>query len=52
MGEAITDEETKFQDYLLRELMSEGKLRYPVVQKVHGELTTVIIERDGPCRSS
>jgi bifunctional DNA primase/polymerase-like protein len=48
MGEAITDEETKFQDYLLRELMSEGKLRYPVVQKVHGELTTVIIERDGP----
>ena len=34
MGEAMSPEEAKFQDYLLRELMSKGKLRYPVAQKV------------------
>jgi hypothetical protein len=48
MGEAITGKEVEFQDYLLRELMSEGKLRYPVVQKIDGELVTTMIEKDGP----
>ena len=28
--------------------MSESKLRYPVVQKIHGELKTVMIEKNGP----
>jgi hypothetical protein len=48
MGEAITGKEVEFQDYLLRELMSEGKLRYPVVQKIGGELQTITIEKNGP----
>ena len=49
MGEAITGKEIEFQDYLLRELMSEGKLRYPVVQKnPDGELQTVTVEKEGP----
>jgi DNA-binding MarR family transcriptional regulator len=48
MGEAITGKEVEFQDYLLRELMSEGKLRYPVVQKISGELVTRVIEKKGP----
>ena len=42
MGEATSGEEQKLQDYLLRELMSEGVLRYPVAQKVGGKITTVI----------
>ena len=44
---AVRDEQ-KLQDYLLRELMSENKLRYPVVQKINGELKTVMIEKNGP----
>ena len=49
MGEAITGREIEFQDYLLRELMSEGKLRYPVVQKgAGGGLQTTVIEMEGP----
>jgi energy-coupling factor transporter ATP-binding protein EcfA2 len=48
MGEAAATEDAEFQDYLLRELMSEGSLRYPVVQKVDGELVTITIEKDGP----
>jgi hypothetical protein len=49
MGEASGADEQTLQDYLLRELMSEGRLRYPVVQKVEGVgLTTVIIEKNGP----
>jgi Toprim domain/Winged helix-turn-helix DNA-binding len=48
MGEAINGKEIDFQDYLLRELMSEGKLLYPVVQKIHGELVTTVIEKNGP----
>lgn len=48
MGEALTGKQVEFQDYLLRELMSEGTLRYPVVQKIEGELVTTIIEKDGP----
>jgi Winged helix-turn-helix DNA-binding len=48
MGEAITGKEVEFQDYLLRELMSECKLRYPVVMKINGELVTRVIEKNGP----
>jgi phage/plasmid primase-like uncharacterized protein len=48
MGEALTGKQVEFQDYLLRELMSEGKLRYPVVQKIQDELVTTMIEKDGP----
>jgi hypothetical protein len=49
MGEAYNREEVKFQDYILRELMSEGVLRYPVVQKQRdGTMETVTIEKHGP----
>ena len=48
MGEASGAEEQELQDYLLRELMSEGRLIYPVVQKVGDELVTVNIEKNGP----
>jgi hypothetical protein len=48
MGEAIATDEQKFQDYLLRELMSEGKLRYPVAQRVGNAIKTVIVEKNGP----
>jgi phage/plasmid primase-like uncharacterized protein len=48
MGEAMSPEEAKFQDYLLRELMSKGKLRYPVAQKVGDKIVTIMIEKDGP----
>jgi 5S rRNA maturation endonuclease (ribonuclease M5) len=48
MGEANATEEQNFQDYLLRELMSEGHIRYPTVQKVGNELVTVFIEKRGP----
>src|SRR5258708_2292578 len=49
MGEAFNAEEVKFQDYILRELMSEGVLKYPVVQKQpDGTMETVTIEKHGP----
>jgi hypothetical protein len=48
MGEATGSDEQRLQDYLLRELISEGRLRYPVVQKVNNELVTVVIEKNGP----
>ena len=48
MGEATATEEQSFQDYLLRELMSEGRISYPTVQKIGGELITVPIEKSGP----
>jgi hypothetical protein len=48
MGEAAGAEEQSLQDYLLRELISEKRLRYPVVQKLKGGLTTTIIEKNGP----
>ena len=34
--------------YIVRSLLSEGKLRYPTVMKKDGELVTVMVERDGP----
>ena len=49
MGEAAGVEEATLQDYLLRELISEGRLRYPVVQRVEAVgLVTTIIEKNGP----
>ena len=48
MGEAAGTEEQSLQDYLLRELISEGRLRYPVVQKIGNQLATVVIEKNGP----
>ena len=44
MGEASGAEEQSLQDYLLRELISEGRLRYPVVQG----MVTVTVEKNGP----
>ena len=48
MAEAHGFEEAALQDMLLRELMSEGVLRYRIVQKVNGQLTTVEIVKHGP----
>jgi Toprim domain len=48
MGEAVGVEEQKLQNYLMRELMSEGKLRYLVSMKVEGEIKTIVIEKNGP----
>ena len=48
MGEASGPGEQDFQDYLLRELMSEGILRYPVPQKVGNDIVTVTIVKRGP----
>ena len=48
MAEANGFQEQELQDLLLRELMSEGKLTYPVVQKVNGQLVTTIITKRGP----
>jgi hypothetical protein len=48
MGEASGAEEQSLQDYLLRELISEGVLRYPVTQKVGNEMKTVTVEKHGP----
>jgi hypothetical protein len=48
MGEAHGREESDLQNYLLRELMSEGKLIYPVSQKVGGRIVTVTIKKNGP----
>ena len=48
MGESLDSDQQKFKDYLLRELMSEGKLRYPVSVKIDGEIKTVTISKTGP----
>jgi hypothetical protein len=48
MGEAAGAEEEKLQDYLLRELISEGALRYHVVQKIGNELITTEVVKNGP----
>src|SRR5262249_1959293 len=47
MGEAQDREQIAFQDLLLRQLMSEGKLRHLVVQKVGNDLVTVAV-KNGP----
>jgi hypothetical protein len=48
MGEATATDEQNFQDYLLRELMSEGYIRHSTVQKVGNELVATTIEKQGP----
>jgi hypothetical protein len=48
MGEAQSGDEVKFQDYLLRELMSENRLRYLVTQKNGDKIESVLIEKNGP----
>lgn len=48
LGEAAATEEQSFQDYLLRELMSEGKLRHQSPQKTGSGIVTVTIEKNGP----
>jgi DNA-binding MarR family transcriptional regulator len=50
MGEAsaMDGKEQTFQNYLLRTLMSEGKLLYSVPQKVGDKIETVKIEKNGP----
>jgi hypothetical protein len=48
MAEACSVQEQELQDLLLRELMSEGKVVYLCVQKIHGQLVTRKIEKHGP----
>jgi hypothetical protein len=48
MGEASAADEQSFQDYLLRELMSERRLVHRAPQKVGNEIVTVTIEKNGP----
>jgi hypothetical protein len=48
MGEAAAADEQSFQDYLLRELMSERRLVHRAPQKVGNEIVTVTIEKNGP----
>ena len=48
MGEAAATEEQDFQDYLLRELMSEGRLRHATVQRVGNANVAMTIEKKGP----
>src|SRR5262249_42570401 len=48
MGEAAATEEQEFQDYLLRELMSEGRLRHGTTQKIGNAHVHVTIEKNGP----
>jgi hypothetical protein len=49
MGEAAGAEEGKLQTYLLRELISDGVLRYAVPMKVEGKgIVTEILVKHGP----
>jgi hypothetical protein len=48
MGEVQDNASQQFQNYCLRELMSEGKLIYRVTQKVDGEMQTIAKEINGP----
>jgi hypothetical protein len=48
MGEAIETDQQNFQNYLLRELMSEGYLRHNTAQKVGNEIVATAIEKHGP----
>jgi hypothetical protein len=48
MGEAAGTDEQGLQDYLLRELMSEGALQYQTAQKVGNDIQTIKIEKHGP----
>jgi hypothetical protein len=48
MGEAVETDQQNFQNYLLRELISEGCLRHNTVQKVGNEIVAITIEKHGP----
>jgi hypothetical protein len=48
VGEALNGKEVAFQDYLLRELMSEGKLNYMVPIKEGNTIETRTIKKNGP----
>jgi hypothetical protein len=48
MGEALSIEEQSLQDVLMRQLISEGRLIYPTVQKIGNAMETVTITKDGP----
>lgn len=48
MGEAAATDEQKFQDYLIRELLSEGRIRHSTAQKVGNEIQQITIEKNGP----
>jgi hypothetical protein len=48
MGEACGGKEWELQDMLLRELISEGKLIYPVAQKINGQIVTTYVTKNGP----
>ena len=48
MGEARGEVEAKFQDYLLRELMSENKITYMVPIKHGNTIETVTVTKHGP----
>jgi hypothetical protein len=49
MAEATAADEQSFQDYLLRELMSEGRLRHWTVQKnAKNKMVSHLIEKNGP----
>jgi hypothetical protein len=48
MGEARGQDEAKFQDYLLRELMSENKIDYMVPVKHGNTIETITVTKHGP----
>lgn len=48
MGEATATDDQGFQDYLLRELMSEDRISHKAPQKVGNEIITISIEKEGP----
>lgn len=48
-GGAVDYSKAHFMDYLLRSLLSEGRIRYETVEKnEQGQLVTRLIEREGP----
>jgi hypothetical protein len=48
MAEATDSKSQELQDILLRELMSEGVLRYRVAQVINGQVQTIEIVKSGP----
>lgn len=48
LGEAAGIEEASLQDYLIRELLSSGRLTYSAPQKIGSKIEGVLIEKEGP----
>jgi hypothetical protein len=48
MAEAVATEEQSFQDYLIRELISEGRINHVTPQKIGDQITSVTIQKEGP----